>query len=108
MGSRPSAERENENTPFENRYGPVAMRRRRDTMTFGLIVGNRGFFPEHLCLVGRKKVTDLLESQGYRVIATPVEETNNGAIECLKEDQMCAVLCAEHRNVIDIIIFILP
>lgn len=84
------------------------MRRRRDTMTFGLIVGNRGFFPEHLCLVGRKKVTDLLESQGYRVIATPVEATNNGAIESLKEAQMCAELFAEHRDEIDGIIVTLP
>src|SRR5690625_3678171 len=108
MGSRPSAERENEYTPIENRYRPDAMRRRRYTLTVGLIVGDRGVFPEHLFLVGRKKLTDLIESQGYRVIATPVEATNHGAIESLKEAQMCAELFAEHRDEIDGIIVTLP
>ena len=38
--------------------------------TLGLIVGNRGFFPAHLCESGRPRVIKVLESLGFRVLAT--------------------------------------
>ena len=37
--------------------------------TFGLIVGNRGFFPDHLAAEGRAEMIAVLESAGVKVIA---------------------------------------
>ena len=38
-------------------------------MTFGMIVGNRGFFPDHLAKEGREEMLKVLEGAGIRVIA---------------------------------------
>ena len=44
-------------------------------VTFGLIVGNRGFFPDHLAKSGREEIIAALSQTGYRVIAQPVGNT---------------------------------
>ncbi len=33
-------------------------------MTFGIIVGNRGFFPDHLAKTGREEIIAALEAAG--------------------------------------------
>ena len=33
-------------------------------VTFGVIVGNRGFFPSHLCKDGRETILKVLEEEG--------------------------------------------
>ena len=38
-------------------------------VTLGLIVGNRGFFPSHLCKTGRETVLRVLEEEGFKVVA---------------------------------------
>jgi hypothetical protein len=38
-------------------------------MTLGVIVGNRGFFPDHLALSGRKDMLAALTAKGIRPIA---------------------------------------
>ncbi len=38
-------------------------------MTFGVIVGNRGFFPDHLAKTGREEMLRVLEAAGIRTIA---------------------------------------
>jgi len=53
--------------------------------TFGLIVGNRGFFPAHLCQAGRRDILIALEKEGIKVIALPEEATKFGAVESLAE-----------------------
>ena len=35
-------------------------------VTLGVIVGNRGFFPNHLCETGRAEVLRVLEEEGHR------------------------------------------
>ncbi len=47
----------------------------------GVIVGNRGFFPNHLCDSGRKTILKVLESQGITAIALTPNDTLNGSIE---------------------------
>ncbi|MEX0747273.1 MAG: L-fucose/L-arabinose isomerase family protein [Rhodothermales bacterium] len=79
-----------------------------DTVTFGVIVGNRGFFPDHLCESGRKTVLQVLEKEGYRAVITPADETNNGAIESLREARQCADLFKTHRDDIDGVLVTLP
>ena len=37
-------------------------------MTFGVIVGNRGFFPDHLAKTGREEIISVLEAAGARAI----------------------------------------
>ena len=108
MGSRPGIEREAGSVPSAS---PRAIRedtRDRDTVTLGVIVGNRGFFPHHLCESGRRTILDVLEREGIRAVITPEQVTNNGAIESLQEARLCADLFRSHRDEIDGILVTLP
>ena len=78
------------------------------TPTLGLIVGNRGFFPDQLCVTGRQVMLDVLEQQGIRAIATPKDATRHGAIESLKEARFCADYFRKHREEIDGLLVTLP
>ena len=53
--------------------------------TLGLIVGNRGFFPKHLCVTGRETMLRVLESEGIRAIAIGLDETPYGSVESLTD-----------------------
>jgi len=76
--------------------------------TLGLIVGNRGFFPAHLCESGRTEILKVLEEEGIKVIAVPVEATKLGAIESYADAQKCAALFRAHRDEIDGVLVTLP
>jgi L-fucose isomerase-like protein len=110
MGSRPDVESGPDQTPFSGadigrwRRQPSAAR----PVTLGVIVGNRGFFPDHLCASGRKTILQLLEKLGFRVVITPEGATNNGAIESLEEAQLCAEHFRKHRDDIDGVLVTLP
>ena len=109
MGSRPSAERENGNTPLASTDAePKLAPSTEKTVTLGVIVGNRGFFPDHLCEAGRKTILEVLEREGIRVVITPADATNNGAIESLQEARLCADLFRRHRDDIDGVLVTLP
>lgn len=77
-------------------------------MTFGLIVGNRGFFPGHLAKSGREKMIAELEKLGYQVVCPTPEQTRHGAVESRDEAKTCAALFAQHRGKLDGIIVTLP
>ncbi len=110
MGSRPDVDHEAGHSPINQpENGEALSRPRRDeTVTLGVIVGNRGFFPDHLCETGRKTILDVLEKQGIRAIVTPAEATNNGAIESLQEARLCADLFREHSDDLDGVLVTLP
>ena len=36
-------------------------------VTLGVIIGNRGFFPDHLCISGRKTILKVLADEGISV-----------------------------------------
>ena len=76
--------------------------------TLGLIVGNRGFFPAHLCETGRPHVIGVLEQQGFRVIALDPDATTYGAIESLDDARKCADLFRAHCDEIDGLVVTLP
>src|SRR5947209_11196667 len=78
------------------------------SMTYGLIIGNRGFFPDHLAESGRREMIAALEAAGVEVIAVGAEETKRGAIESRDEARRCAALFQEHRHKIDGVIVSLP
>ena len=77
-------------------------------MTFGLIIGNRGFFPDHLAATGRRDMIATLEAAGHKVIAVGTEDTKFGAVETREEARKCAALFQTHRHDIDGVIVSLP
>jgi L-fucose isomerase-like protein len=77
-------------------------------MTFGLLVGNRGFFPAHLVTSGREQMIAVLQGLGHRVICPSPEQTRYGAVESRADAKACAALFAAHRGEIDGIIVTLP
>ncbi|MFO1497970.1 MAG: L-fucose/L-arabinose isomerase family protein [Verrucomicrobiota bacterium] len=76
--------------------------------TLGLIVGNRGFFPAHLCEAGRRDILKVLAAQGIEAVALPVDATKFGAVESLADAQKCAELFKEQAGKIDGLLVTLP
>jgi len=77
-------------------------------MTFGLIVGNRGFFPDHLAKTGREEMMQTLAKAGIDGIVLSPEQSKYGAVETHEEAKRCAALFQEHRHKIDGVIVSLP
>jgi L-fucose isomerase-like protein len=77
-------------------------------MTFGVIVGNRGFFPGHLAQSGRTEMLAALEKAGYHAVALGAEDSRHGAVESRAEARQLADLFQKHRKEIDGIIITLP
>jgi L-fucose isomerase-like protein len=77
-------------------------------MTLGMIVGNRGFFPDHLARSGREEMKSALEAAGVNVIALCETQSKYGAVETRPEAICCADLFKQHREVIDGIVIALP
>ena len=77
-------------------------------MTMGIIVGNRGFFPDHLAKSGREEIIRALENAGIDVVALTPEESKYGAVETREESKRCAELFKKNAHRIDGIIVTLP
>jgi L-fucose isomerase-like protein len=73
-----------------------------------LIVGNRGFFPDHLAKTGREEMLRVLQGAGMDVVALTPEESKYGAVETREESRRCAELFRKNRERIDGIIVTLP
>jgi L-fucose isomerase-like protein len=84
----------------------MASKQRR--ITFGVIVGNRGFFPDHLAKSGREEMISVLERSDYGAIAPGLEDTKFGAVETRAEAACCAELFRKHSDSIDGVIVTLP
>jgi len=79
-----------------------------DKPVLGVIVGNRGFFPDHLCLSGREAMLKVLAEEGITPIALTPEDTKVGSVETLADAQKCADLFKRHRDEIDGVLVTLP
>src|SRR6266481_553440 len=77
-------------------------------MTMGLIVGNRGFFPDHLANRGSEEMLRALETAGMDVVALTPEESKYGAVETREESRRCADLFKRNRNRMDGVMVTLP
>jgi L-fucose isomerase-like protein len=77
-------------------------------ITLGVIVGNRGFFPAHLCDSGRKEILQTLEKLGIQAVILPTTATRFGAVESMADAQKCADLFKENREQINGILVTLP
>jgi len=80
----------------------------KSTLTMGVIVGNRGFFPDHLAKSGREEIHKALNSAGMNAIALGPEESKFGAVETHEEAKRCAALFRKHADEIDGVVVTLP
>jgi L-fucose isomerase-like protein len=76
--------------------------------TFGVIVGNRGFFPNHLCDEGRREVLSVLDGEGIGAIALTPQDTPFGSVETREHAARCADLFKKRADEIDGILVTLP
>ncbi len=76
--------------------------------TFGVIVGNRGFFPDILAKQGRKSILEVLKKNGFNSVALSMQETKYGAVETFADAKKCAALFSKNAAKIDGIIVTLP
>ncbi|MCL4396408.1 MAG: fucose isomerase, partial [Chloroflexi bacterium] len=74
----------------------------------GVIVGNRGFFPDHLAEQGRKTILKVLAEEGIRAVALTPEDSKFGSVESNADAHKLADLFKEHRGEIDGVVITLP
>ena len=77
-------------------------------VTVGLVVGNRGFFPSHLCESGRAEMLEVLENAGFDVVTLAPEDTPFGSVESVADARSCAALFDANRKEIDGVVVTLP
>lgn len=76
--------------------------------TFGVIISNRSFFPDHLVRTAREKLMAAMEQWGHQVIALSPEDTCLGQTMTYEEAKKCAALFRAHSAEIEGIIVCLP
>ena len=81
---------------------------RKDSLTFGLIVGTRGVFNSELATSGRQHLIQAVEKLGYKTIILPAAATPTGAVETAADGRKCADLFEQNRKEIDGVIIALP
>ena len=59
-------------------------------MTFGVIVGTRGFFNPQLAVEGRRQLLGKLDNLGYSYVILPEKATTHQAVETRAEAKKCA------------------
>lgn len=76
--------------------------------TFGVIISNRSFFPDHLVITAREKLLKALDAWGHKYIILSTEDTYMGETMTYEEAVKCASLFRAHQDEIDGIIICLP
>jgi L-fucose isomerase-like protein len=77
-------------------------------MTMGVIVGNRGFFPDQLAKSGREEIIQALAKAGMDSVVLGPEDSKHGAVETHEEAKRCAALFKKNADKIDGVIVTLP
>jgi L-fucose isomerase-like protein len=77
-------------------------------MVFGVIVGNRGFFPALLAKKGRQDILNVLKKAGFDAICLTEKDTKFGSVETYSDAKKCAELFSKNADKIDGIIITLP
>ena len=76
--------------------------------TFGVLIGNREFFPDQLVAEAREDVLKLLGERGIKPVMISPEETKLGGIETHAAARKRADLFKRHRGEIDGVLVVLP
>ena len=79
-----------------------------EKITFGIIVGNRDVFPNHLAKEGRLEIIEVMEKMGYNYIILSENDTKFGAVETYEDAKKCASLFKTCTEKIVGVIVILP
>lgn len=74
----------------------------------GVIVGNRGFFPDHLAKSGREEMINALQRAGMDAVVLDPQQSKHGAVETHEEAKRCAALFRAHGDRLGGIIVALP
>jgi len=77
-------------------------------MTMGVIVGNRGFFPDHLAKTGWEEIIRVLQNAGIDAVVLGPEQSKHGAVETYEEAKRCAELFRSKAGALDGVIVTLP
>ena len=77
-------------------------------MTMGIVIGNRGFFPDHLAQDGYAEMTRVLSEAGFDLVILAPSDSKHGAVETREEAQRCADLFRNNADRIDGVIVSLP
>jgi len=76
--------------------------------TFGIIVGNRDVFPDHLAKEGREQIIEVMEEMGYDYVILNEDDTHYGVVETYEDAKKCADLFKKNRDSISGIILCMP
>jgi len=77
-------------------------------LCIALVVGNRGFFPGHLCEAGRADMLDVLAKAGFDVVTLSTADTRFGSVESLDDAQKAADQLKAYAGKVDGVIVTLP
>ena len=78
------------------------------TNTIGVIVGNRGIFPDSVARDGREEILALLKREGFDTICLTPEDSKFGTVESLADSTACGELFRRNADRIDGILVTLP
>jgi L-fucose isomerase-like protein len=78
------------------------------TAVLGVVVGNRGFFPDHLARSGRQEIIAALAAKNIKPIVLGESETKYGAVETRQDAVRCSELFRRHREDLDGVVVTLP
>ncbi|MEE9376728.1 MAG: L-fucose/L-arabinose isomerase family protein [Candidatus Lokiarchaeia archaeon] len=65
---------------------------------FGIILGNRDVFPDHLVKEGRKDIKDVMNELGFEYVILDEENTPLGAVETYSDAKKCAELFKKNSD----------
>ncbi|MCZ7835128.1 L-fucose/L-arabinose isomerase family protein [Atlantibacter hermannii] len=77
-------------------------------LTFGVIIGNRGFFPSYLVAEAREQAEALFSRLGINTVMLKDGETYLGGVETRQDAKVCAELFRKHRDQIHGVVVLLP
>ena len=76
--------------------------------TFGVLISNRSFFPDHRVLTAREKLLKALKEWGHEAVTLSTDDTFMGETMTYDEAKKCAALFKARRDELDGIIICLP
>ncbi len=77
-------------------------------LTFGVIIGNRGFFPSYLVAEAREQAQTLFADLGINTVMLEDGQTHLGGVETRQDAKVCAALFRKHRDDIHGVVVLLP
>ena len=79
-----------------------------EKITFGVIVGNRDVFPDHLAREGREDIIKVLNELNFDYVLLTENDTKYGVVETHEDAKKCAELFKQNREKIAGVLLCLP